>query len=453
MTERQAEPETGAATKAAEPNGALSAGQRRYLLAFLVLIYAINFIDRTIINVLVQPIKTDLGLTDTQIGLVSGVAFGILYGVMGLPFARIAERRSRRNLISLALGVWSVMTAACGLAHNFWHLFAARVGVGIGEAGCTPAAQSMLSDAFPKEKRASALSTYSMGVPIGTLLGAMFGGWIGQEFGWRMAFVVVGLPGVAIAVLARLTLREPPRGGTEGPAGEVPGLIAALTILWREAAFRNIVIAFTLTGTAGYSISLFLVAYLQRHLGVALIDASLAFGLISGTTGIVGMFIGGLLTDRLARKDIRALCWVPAGALALAAPLMMIGLVQNNAMAMAAFLIPAAILYPMYMGPGFAASHSLVEPTMRATASAVLLMISTVIGMGLGPATTGAISDIATRSLFDGDFDQLCRVAEAMAPGCADAEARGLMVALVSAAAFYAGGALFMLLAGRRMKR
>ncbi|MGE4322462.1 MAG: spinster family MFS transporter [Sphingobium sp.] len=427
---------------------------RNYLLAMLVLIYAVNFIDRTILNVLVEPIKEELGLTDMQIGLLSGVAFGIFYGVMGLPFARLAERGSRLNLISAALAFWSLMTAACGLAHNFWHLFAARLGLGVGQAGCTPAAQSMLSDVFPQDKRSTALSIYSIGVPIGTLLGALFGGWIGQEFGWRMAFLVVGLPGIAIALLARLTLREPPRGEPDlgQPAGEAPPLAQALATLAGSPAFRHLAAAFTFAATAGYSLNLFLVAFLQRMHGIPLIDASFSFGLVSGVTGIVGMLAGGVLTDRLARRDKRMQYWLPAAALGLTAPCLMIALVQKDLWTMALFMVAGATLYPMYVGPGFAAAHNLVEPRMRATATAILLMISTIIGMGIGPAATGAISDYAARALFDGDFDRLCAGGSSN-PACAAAQAKGLSIALVVAAACYLGAAAHMALAGAGMKR
>ena len=429
--------------------------QRNLLLACMVLTYTASFVDRTIVNVLVEPIKTDLGMSDMQIGLLSGAAFGILYGVMGLPFARLADRSSRLNIVTCALGAWSLATAACGLAQNFWQFFFARMGVGIGEAGCTPSAHSMISDSFPARNRATALSIYGFGVPIGTLIGAVFGGWIATDFNWRTAFILVGLPGIAIAVAIRLLLREPARstaGVTDGEAATTPALSTVVLGMWRSSPFRYLVLGFTFAAVAGYSINLFIVAYLQRAFGIGLVDASFAYGLTMGTTGIVGMLAGGIATDVAARRDRRMQFWVPAIALLLTPPLIILGLIQDKLDLVALTLIPAAMMHVIYMGPGFAAGHSLVPPRARATASAMLLLISTVIGMGVGPAMTGAISDAVSAWSYSGDFAQNC-MAGVSTPACAQAGARGLLIALIVAASFYALAALAFLMAGFRHGR
>ena len=192
---------------------------RHYALGILVVVYTFNFIDRQILSILLEPVKADLGLSDTAMGMLTGFAFAMFYATLGIPIARYADRSNRRNLIALALGIWSFFTALSGVAQNFWHLLAARIGVGVGEAGCSPPAHSMIADYYPAEQRATALGIYSLGIPIGIMFGLFAGGWINEFFGWRMAFFVVGLPGIILALVVRFTLAEPPRGLAEGSGG------------------------------------------------------------------------------------------------------------------------------------------------------------------------------------------------------------------------------------------
>ncbi|MGE4324080.1 MAG: spinster family MFS transporter [Sphingobium sp.] len=371
---------------------ASSTGSRHYLLAMLTLIYAVSFIDRTVINVLAQPIKAELGLTDAQLGLVSGSAFALLYASMGLPLARIAERYSRRNLIAVSLSVWSLATAACGLAGQFWHLFLARVGVGIGEAGSTPASHSMLADMYRPEERPLALSIFSIGIPIGTIFGAFLGGWIGQTMGWRMAFLLLGLPGIAIALLFRFTITEPIR---TAPVAAHEHVGAALRQLWRVVAFRYLVAGFTFAAMGGYSIGAFMIAWLLRRHGMTLADASYAFGTVSGFAGIVGMLLGGVLAGALSRRDVRMQSWIPAVAMLITGIFLILCFRQSDLMSLAFFAVPAALCYSIYVGPGYAAIQNVTPAHLRSTSSAVVLLISTLIGMGLGPPITGWISDRA----------------------------------------------------------
>lgn len=432
----------------------LTAAQRRFMLIVLMLTYTISFIDRTIINVLVQPIKIELELSDSQIGIVCGAAFGILYAVMGVPLARIADRSSRLRLIAMAMTFWSAMTAMCGLAVGFWSLFAARMGVGIGEAAGTPAAQSIISDIYAPEERPGAMSVYSMGVPIGILAGALIGGWVGQQFGWRMAFILVGAPGILLALVIAFALREPSRGTFDRPSGgDTPvGLAQAAGILLKNPAYRWLCLAFTFAAIAGYSLTLFMVAYLQRRLGITLLDASFAYGIASGVTGLVGMTLGGFLTNHLMKRDRRAQCWVPATALTIAGPCFMIGLVLPDTVGMALLIIAGATFYPMYIGPGYAAAHALVDARMRATATAILLLCSTLIGSAIGPALTGWLSDTFAAASYGDGFVEICKGA-AVDVRCRGALSTGLQTGLFIISTAYFGGGLSFYLAGTRMSR
>ena len=210
-------------------------------MGILVVVYTFNFIDRQILSILLQPVKDDLGLSDTAMGMLTGFAFAAFYATLGIPIARFADRSNRRNLVAWALGIWSLMTALSGLAQNFWHLLAARIGVGIGEAGCSPPAHSMIADYYPADQRATALGIYSLGIPFGIMFGLFAGGWINEFFGWRAAFFIVGLPGIVLALIVRFTLREPPRGMAEGRAdsADQPGVGETLQYLWAKKSFRH----------------------------------------------------------------------------------------------------------------------------------------------------------------------------------------------------------------------
>ena len=241
-------------TGAAKP---YSTAYRWYALVLLVVVYVFNFIDRSILGILVQPIKEDLQVSDTAMGFLGGIAFAIFYTVMGIPIARLADNGSRINVLTVSLVLWSGATALCGMAQNFFHLLAARIGVAVGEAGGSPPSHSMISDMFPPERRATALAIYALGIPIGTMLGNLGGGWINEAFDWRTAFVVVGLPGVALAFVLRLTLREPPRGAAEGvqmAAGEAPPVKEVFQYLWARRSFRFLTLGGALHAFVGYGV-------------------------------------------------------------------------------------------------------------------------------------------------------------------------------------------------------
>jgi MFS family permease len=390
---------------------------RRYALILLMLIYVFNMIDRQVVSILAEPIKRDLNLADWQLGLMTGLAFALLYTVMGLPVARWAERGDRPLIISGAVALWSLFTAASGFAQNFAHLLLARVGVGIGEAGCTPPALSLIADTVPRENRASATAVYMLGAPIGSLLGLALGGLIADAYGWRMAFLGVGLPGLVLAVIAALTLREPRRGRPKMAAPtEATDFRAALRELNMKRAYKCIVGAITISAFVTYGALAFTGSFFFRNHGTALAEAAAQFGLksagflgislgvTSGLMAIIGTLLGGFLGDYFARRDIRAFVVIPAAGAILGLPFSIAAVLTDSfGLALILLLIPG-LLSGLALGPAYGVIQSLVQPTTRATATAVLLFVSNLIGLGLGPLSLGLFSDfLAGQGLSSGE--------------------------------------------------
>ena len=373
-----------------------SKGYRNYVLLILLTVYIFNFLDRQILAILMQSIKEDLLLTDTQLGFLSGIAFAIFYVTLGIPIARLADRSNRVTIIAVALTVWSLMTALCGMAQNFIQLLIARIGVGVGEAGCSPPAHSLISDYFPVDERASAMARYALGIPIGTLFGFLLGGWINEFFGWRVAFMVVGIPGVLFAIVVKMTLREPPRGyadgikvSTDGP----PPLGETFKILWSRRAFRHLSFGGALTAFAGYGLTAWIPAFLERSHNMETGEIGTWLALLSGIAGGIGTLIGGYLTDYLAKYDRRWYVWVPAIGLAIGTPFYVAAFLAPEKFGMLLYLIVPYIMATLYLGPTFALTQGLVKLRMRALASAILLFILNIIGLGLGPFLVGVLSD------------------------------------------------------------
>lgn len=379
----------------APPPEASAARGPQYALLLLLAIYVVNHVDRQLMYILVEPVRTDLGLDDWQMGWIVGGGFALFYTFMGIPIGRIADRTNRRNLISLALAVWSLFTAASGLARGFWQLMATRIGVGVGEAGCTPPAHSMISDLFPPERRASALSVYQLGVPLGTLFGLALGGFLAEEIGWRRAFFLLGIPGVALAVVARLTLREPERGAQEaGIDTQVQPLGEVLRFMWRMPSLRH-----SLIGNSAQTLPLaafgsFNAAYLQRVHGMSLTEIGLALGLIAGLIGGFSVYISGRITDRLGPRDVRWVFWLPLGGALLSAPFSALAyLTDSSAIALGAIAV-ATLFNHLYAALGHAQLQSLVKPRMRAMMSAVALFAMNMVGFGIGPVLVGGLSTL-----------------------------------------------------------
>lgn len=373
----------------------VSNGYRRYVLVLLTLVYALNFIDRQILVILQESIKVDMDLSDSQLGLLTGFAFAIFYVSVGIPIARWADLGNRRNIVSLAVAVWSGMTALSGFTQNFWQLLLARIGVGVGEAGGSPPSHSMISDYYPVEQRGSALSFYSTGVYLGILFGFLIGGWINSEFGWRVAFFVVGVPGFLVALLVRFTIREPVRGGLEGRALEVPATFGeTLRTLKGFGSFKLFAIAAGLNAFSSYGIGNFTPSFLIRSHGFSSLEVGTSLALITGIGGALGTYMGGVLADRYGANDKRWYLWISGIPAACSVPLMFTAVFIGDPRLALGFLFFATMLGAFYLGPTIAISHTLVSPSMRAMASAILFFILNLIGLGLGPLVVGMISDL-----------------------------------------------------------
>jgi MFS family permease len=381
-----------------------STGYLRYALGLLCVVYVVNFVDRQVLAILLQSIKRDLQLSDLQLGLLSGTAFGLFYATLGIPIARLADRFSRKGVIAISIAIWSGMTALCGSASGFAALLVYRVGVGVGEAGGSPPAHSIISDYFPPERRATALGIFSLGVPLGILVGFLAGGWLDQTLGWRLAFVVVGLPGLLVAALVALTLREPPRGLSEqlqAPPGPAPTAAQVIRFLWRLRSFRHLSLGSALYAFVGYSVTTWAPSFLARSHGMEQGEIGTWLALIIGIGGGLGIYLGGRLADHFSARDPRGRLWVPTVALLLSFPFgFVIYTTSNTTLALALFTIPA-FLGLMYQAPAFAVTQSLATPQMRSTAAAVLLFVINIIGLSLGPLLTGALSDALEPRLGD----------------------------------------------------
>lgn len=380
----------------ADDTSVFSPGARQYALSVLVVVYTFNFIDRQILSILLEPIKQDLGLSDTQLGLLTGFAFALFYATLGIPIARYADKGNRRNLVALALAIWSGMTALSGVAQNFWHLLVARIGVGVGEAGCSPPAHSMIADYFPAEKRATALGIYSLGIPFGILFGFIAGGWLNEFFGWRVAFFVVGVPGLLLALVVRFSLREPRRGMAEGrvDVGVQPTIMETFRYLWAKRSFRHLAFGGALTAFVGYGVVTWMPSYLIRSYGLDTGDAGTYLGLILGIPGGIGIAAGGWVADRFGAKDVRWYLWVVSVALVAGVPFSVGVYLADTALAALLFLIIPVALGNFYQATTFSQTQGLVSLRMRAVAAAVLLFILNIIGLGAGPQAVGIVSDL-----------------------------------------------------------
>lgn len=387
----------------------VSTGYRRYALWVLLIIYTLNFLDRQVVNILAEPIKRDLGLADWQLGMMTGLAFAIFYTVLGIPIARLAETKNRPFIIGASVAAWSAFTVLCGFTQNFWQLILARIGVGVGEAGCTPPAHSLITDYVPREKRASAIAFYSIGTPLGTLAGMAMGGLVADAYGWRAAFMVAGAPGVIFALIAAFTLVEPRRQLAADIAARASSQIsfaAAIAVLATKKTFWLVALAASIKAFIGYGYAPFIASFFFRNHGpeIAQLAAGfglksagflgLALGLIGGTAGVVGAWLGGVLADRLGARDLRAYVMVPALASLVTIPIFITAVSLDAPMHAIGFLSINALLATLWYGPVYATAQSIVEPHMRATASAVLLLIINLIGLGLGPVAVGLLSDV-----------------------------------------------------------
>jgi MFS family permease len=372
---------------------------RSLVLSLLLLAYTFSFIDRTIVAIIGQAIKADLKLTDTQLGLLGGLSFAILYTVMGIPLARIAERWNRVSLISISMLVWSAFTVACGYAQTFVQLLLYRVGVGVGEAGCSPPAHSLISDYFEPRRRGTALAIYALGVPLGSMFGAVAGGWIAQNLSWRLAFILVGLPGIAVAILIKLLMKNPPVSEARramppfSMREESRQLGAVARHLFARWPVAHMVLGLTASSFATYGWGQFAPPYFIRTFGLDFAQVGLITGIIVGLSAGLGTLLGGIVGDWAARRDARWYALVPGIGSLLAAPLYIWAFLQPSWQGTALILLLPGVFAYAVLGPTYAVVQNTVGPTQRATATALLLFFINFIALGFGPPTVGWLID------------------------------------------------------------
>ena len=374
----------------------ITPGARRYAMVMLAIVYMFNFIDRQILAILLPAIRDEFQVGDTILGLLAGTAFALFYVTLGIPIAQLADRFNRRNLIALAVAVWSGMTALSGFAANIWQLTLARVGVGIGEAGCSPPAHSMIADLYPPERRSSAMGFYTLGISAGIMLAYLAGGWVADNIGWREAFFVVGIPGLLLAVLVRFTVQEPQRGASEQRAdsGQRPSLLVVMRFLLARRSFLYMAVGAGISSFVGYAVVNFLPSFIVRSFGMNVALLGLWLGLIYGISGGFGFFMGGYLADHIGRSGHRrALTFIALAMLVSVVFSLGVFLAPSAFWCLIVFIVPAATSN-FYLAPVLSQTQSLVSLRMRAVASSLVLLIINVIGLAMGPPLTGLLSDL-----------------------------------------------------------
>ena len=371
----------------------VSPGYANYALGALFVVYVFNFLDRQLLSLFVVPIKADLGVSDTQMGLLTGLSFAFFYAIAGLPLARWADRNSRTALITVGLVVWSGMTAATGLARSYTHLLLARFGVGVGEASFTPAAHSLITDLFPPERRAGALATFAAGASTGTIIGFIGGALIYEALGWRAAFAILGLAGIPIALIFRLTVSEPLRRGVKAAAENSDSIAVVLRNLFSRRAFVFLAISGSMHGFSAYGSSSWSAAFLMRVHDMTILEAGTILGLGSGLGATFGQILGGRVVDRLGRRDVRWYMIQPAITSIVSLPFVIAFLWSWDFTSAMGLYIVAAAISAAWTGPTYAMTQALAPPHMRAMASALVIFMMNLIGMGLGPLIVGMLND------------------------------------------------------------
>ncbi|MEO8141483.1 MAG: MFS transporter [Sphingomicrobium sp.] len=400
------------------------------VLAFLLLAYIFNFLDRTILSILAAPIKADLGLSDTQFGAISGLAFALLYSFLAIPLAMLADRTRRSVVVAGALTVWSVFTALCGTATSYGQLFLFRLGVGVGEAGGVAPSYALIADYFPPERRARALAIFSLGVPLGLAGGTLIGAYLAAWIDWRAAFLVMGIAGIMLAPIMLWLVRDPPRAaGAQSPVG--PSLAKTFPVIASKPTFWLMAFAASCSSLAGYGLAAWTPSIMMRSFDLELTETGnflASLYLIGGTLGVFG---GGWLADRLGQGDRSWYARLPMIAWAITAPLFIVGLMAPNVWVAWPFLLIPNALNILWLGPVVTAVQHLVPRELRATASASFLLINNLIGLGIGPTLIGALSDLFKERFGD----------------------EALRYAAVSVVGFYFLAAILMMFAVKRLSR
>lgn len=385
----------------------ISSRTRHYALAILTITYVFNFLDRQLLAILLEPIKNEFGASDTAMGFLYGLAFSLFYATLAIPVARLADKGNRRNILAIAAGLWSVMTVICGFVTSFWQMLGARIGVAVGEAGGVPPSQSMVNDFYPPEQRARAMAVFSSATFIGTLVAMIGGALIAEKLGWRAAFIIVGAPGILLALIIRFTVPEPPRGAYDdtGSSDNASTSVAEVfSTMWHNTSLRALLYGCALASMAGYGLGYWVPAFMIRVHGLSLVEAGLTIGGLGATAALIGTLTGGWLCDRMATKSRNWLLFVPAWGLALSAPFLLLFLFFPVSSQFMVFghPVPTAVLVYCVAGfvgswwaaPTYVAVQELVKPNQRTLACAALLFIMNLIGFGLGPLLVGFFSDL-----------------------------------------------------------
>ena len=405
---------------------ALSRGQTAVIYVALLTLATWNYLDRAALGILQEPIKREFSLSDFQLGLLGGPAFALLYVVMGLPFARLAERVNRVRLIAAVFALWSLMTMLCGAATSFAFLLLTRAGVSVGEAGCSPSAHSLIADHFAPERRPFALAVFTSGVSLGSLVAALAGGAIAQTLGWRAAFYALGASGLLLAAAFLVAVPEAPRSTS---VETTPSFSDALKLLFARPVVWHVAFGTMVAAMMGFSMTQYMTSFFIRTHGLPLRDATLHVALVNGLSGAVGTFLGGFLGNYLSRRGgLAGAARVCAIGFLVSAPLFALGFLVPDTTIATAMLMVGTMSQLMYFGPAFSIVHASVEPRMRATAIAVVLLIVNLLGYGLGPPVLGAVSDKLAELLgrTDGVTPQLCAAASWLRAACAAPKAGGL---------------------------
>jgi predicted MFS family arabinose efflux permease len=381
----------------------ISIAARRYTLGVLVVVYTFNFIDRQILAILLPAIRVEFGVDDWVLGFLAGSAFALFYATLGIPIALLGDRWNRRNLIAIAVAIWSAMTALSGAAANIVHLALARIGVGIGEAGCSPPAHSMISDLYPPEQRSTAMGIFTLGISIGIMLAYLAGGWVVQNIGWREAFFMVGLPGLLLALVVRFTLPEPQRGMSDGriDSGQNVGILGVSRFLLDRRSFIHLALGAGLASFNGYAVISFFPSFMARSHGMSIAEIGVYLGLIIGIAGGLGFAGGGYLADKASRWGTKYSLWTVSAATMFGWLFIYPMYTLDNPYWVLMLLITPTAFSNFYLATTFAQVQAMVGLRMRAMASALLLFLLNIIGLGLGPQITGILSDAFRQFVAD----------------------------------------------------
>jgi predicted MFS family arabinose efflux permease len=439
-----------------------SKAYRAWLLGILFLINAVNLADRQGMAVTAPAIKQALGLSDTQMGLLQGLGFAIFYTLLGLPIARLAEHTKRTRIIAGSLAIFGVMVSLCGFVRSFGELMLVRIGVGVGDAGFGPPVASLLGDHYPRERRASVNSIIWLGAPIGAVTGAVMGGWLAEHVGWRAAFFAVGIPAAIVALIAFLTLREPPRGTFDAVqrVGPPPSIMTVLRFLLSKPSVRHVLMGAALAAMGMNGLGQFLARFVvaNYHLGFA--EAGRVMGLMGGVAMASGLMLGGFGVDWAARFDRRWAVWGPAVGLFLAAPFFIWGLAQPTVLRAVPILMAGHVFLFVYYTPTLAMAQNMVDASMRASSAFVVALVLGLVGIGLGPTIIGILSDMLARHAFGGgDYAAMCVrhqgaiVDAALSASCATASATGIRHALMAISVLFPWSALHFALASRHLRQ